>query len=103
VALGKDPALGVSLGGDEQNLGLVPVESYHDGPRACTRAHQEAMKVAPPGCGENEIQARLEDTFRRLGGDRPGYGSIVGSGPNATILQREPELAGGGTCGRPRT
>jgi Xaa-Pro aminopeptidase len=50
------------------------------------RAHREAMKAAAPGCGEYEIQALLEGTFRRFGGDRPGYGSIVGSGPNATIL-----------------
>ena len=50
------------------------------------KAHQEAMKATAPGCGENEIQALLDGTFRRLGGDRPGYGSIVGSGPNATIL-----------------
>jgi Xaa-Pro aminopeptidase len=51
-----------------------------------THAHREAMKAVAPGCGENEIQALLEGTFRRFGGDRPGYGSIVGSGPNATIL-----------------
>jgi Xaa-Pro aminopeptidase len=50
------------------------------------RAHQEAMKATAPGCGENEIQSLLEGTFRRFGADRPGYGSIVGSGPNATIL-----------------
>ncbi len=50
------------------------------------RAHREAMKATAPGCGEYEIQALLEGTFRRFGGDRPGYGSIVGSGPNATIL-----------------
>ena len=50
------------------------------------RAQTEAMKATAPGCGENEIQALLEGTFRRFGGDRPGYGSIVGSGPNATIL-----------------
>ncbi len=49
-------------------------------------AHREAMRSAAPGCGEWEIQALLEGTFRRLGGNRPGYGSIVGSGPNATIL-----------------
>ena len=49
-------------------------------------AHRQAMRSAAPGCGENEIQALLEGTFRRLGGSRPGYGSIVGSGPNATIL-----------------
>jgi Xaa-Pro aminopeptidase len=51
-----------------------------------SRAHREAMKAVAPGCGENEIQALLEATFRRFGGDRPGYGSIVGSGANATIL-----------------
>ena len=51
-----------------------------------SRAHREAMKATAPGCGEYEIQALIEGTFRRLGGDRPGYGSIVGSGPNATIL-----------------
>ena len=50
------------------------------------RAHIEAMKATAPGCGENEIQAVLDGTFRRLGGDRPAYGSIVGSGPNATTL-----------------
>ena len=50
------------------------------------KAHQEAMKAVGPGCGEYEIEALLEGTFRRLGGDQPGYGSIVGSGPNATIL-----------------
>lgn len=51
-----------------------------------SRAHVAAMKAVGPGCGENEIEALLESTFRRFGGDRPGYGSIVGSGPNATIL-----------------
>jgi Xaa-Pro aminopeptidase len=50
------------------------------------RGHREAMKALEPGCGENEIQAVLDGTFRRLGGDRPGYGSIVGGGRNATIL-----------------
>jgi Xaa-Pro aminopeptidase len=51
-----------------------------------TRGHREAMKALAPGCRENEIQAVLDGTFRRLGGDRPGYGSIVGGGKNATIL-----------------
>lgn len=51
-----------------------------------TRAHAEAMRAAAPGCTEGEIQALLEGTFRRLGAERPGYGSIVGSGPNALVL-----------------
>ena len=50
------------------------------------RAHAEAMRAAAPGCSEGEIQAVLEGTFRRLGAERPGYGSIVGSGPNALKL-----------------
>jgi Xaa-Pro aminopeptidase len=50
------------------------------------RAHVEAMKAVAPGCGEYEIQSLLEGTFKRLGGDRPAYGSIVGSGPNANVL-----------------
>ena len=49
-------------------------------------AHRDAMRAVAPGCGEGEVQAVLEGTFRRLGGERPGYGSIVGSGPNALAL-----------------
>ena len=49
-------------------------------------AHREAMAAVAPGCGEHEVQALLEASFRRQGGDRPGYGSIVGSGPNALVL-----------------
>ena len=44
------------------------------------------MKAAAPGCRENEIQALLDGTFRRFGGDRPGYGSIVASGKHANTL-----------------
>jgi Xaa-Pro aminopeptidase len=51
-----------------------------------SRAHNEAMKAAGPGCGEWEVQALMEGIFRRMGGDRPGYGSIVASGPNALTL-----------------
>ncbi len=50
------------------------------------KAHVEALKAAGPGCGEWEIQSLMEGVFRRMGGDRPGYGSIVGSGPNALVL-----------------
>ena len=49
-------------------------------------AHRQAMLALAPGCNEGEIQAVLEGTFRRMGGETPGYGSIVGSGPNALAL-----------------
>jgi Xaa-Pro aminopeptidase len=47
--------------------------------------HRAAM-MAPQPSHEYELQAALEGTFLRLGGARPGYGSIVGGGPNSTLL-----------------
>jgi len=49
-------------------------------------AHAEAARALEPGMNEFEIQALIEYTFRRNGADRPAYASIVGSGPNSTIL-----------------
>ena len=48
--------------------------------------HIAAMRAARPGMYEYEIEAVLEDGFRRNGADRVGYPSIVGSGPNSTTL-----------------
>lgn len=49
-------------------------------------AHLAAMRVAQPGRFEYEVEAELLRVFRMHGSERPAYGSIVGSGPNATIL-----------------
>ena len=51
-----------------------------------SRAHEAAMRVIRPGIRENEIQAVMEAEYRKLGADSPGYSSIVGSGPNSTVL-----------------
>jgi len=48
--------------------------------------HIAAMRAARPGMYEYELEAALEDGFRRNGADRVGYPSIVGSGPNSTTL-----------------
>jgi Xaa-Pro aminopeptidase len=48
--------------------------------------HIAAMRSARPGMYEYELEAALEDGFRRNGADRVGYPSIVGSGPNTTTL-----------------
>ena len=45
-----------------------------------------AMRAARPGMYEYELEALLEHEFRRRGAERVGFPSIVGSGPNATIL-----------------
>jgi Xaa-Pro aminopeptidase len=49
-------------------------------------AHARAMQVAQPGRFEYEVEAELLRVFRARGAERPAYGSIVGSGPNATVL-----------------
>jgi len=49
-------------------------------------AQREAMRAVEPGMNEFEIQALIEGTFRRNGAERPSFGTIVGSGPNATTL-----------------
>ena len=54
---------------------------------AITReAHIRAMALTRPGIHEYEIDAELLHVFRKHGSERPAYDSIVGSGPNATIL-----------------
>ena len=47
--------------------------------------HRAAM-LAPEPAHEYELQAVVEYTFARLGGERPAYGSIVGAGANGTQL-----------------
>jgi Xaa-Pro aminopeptidase len=49
-------------------------------------AHAAAMQLARPGRFEYEVEAEILRVFRARGAERPAYGSIVGSGPNATIL-----------------
>ncbi|MEM9188635.1 MAG: Xaa-Pro aminopeptidase [Myxococcota bacterium] len=49
-------------------------------------AHQRAMEVARPGVFEYQVEAEILHSFRANGAERPAYGSIVGSGRNATVL-----------------
>jgi Xaa-Pro aminopeptidase len=49
-------------------------------------AHRAAARLARGGAYEYELQAVLDYTFRRRGGNGPAYASIVGGGRNATIL-----------------
>ncbi len=51
-----------------------------------TEAQRSAMRAMAPGLWEYEIEALIEYTFRRHGAERVGFPSIVGSGPNSTIL-----------------
>jgi Xaa-Pro aminopeptidase len=49
----------------------------------------EVMKAVEPGMFEYEVEAIIEYIFRKNGAERPGFPSIVGSGPNSTILHYE--------------
>ena len=62
------------------------IETMRQAARITREAHEGAMARARPGMREYEVAALLLDTFRRHGSERPAYGSIVGSGPNACVL-----------------
>ena len=49
-------------------------------------AHVEAMKATRPGMMEYELEALIEQIFRRHGSAGPSYTSIIGGGANATVL-----------------
>lgn len=49
-------------------------------------AHLAGMRAARPGAFEYTVQAAIEEVYGSRGALGPGYPSIVGSGPNATIL-----------------
>ncbi len=49
-------------------------------------AHKAGMRAAAPGKYEYEVEAEIEAVYMRNGAMSWGYPSIVGSGPNATIL-----------------
>jgi len=57
-----------------------------------SEGHRAAMLVPNPR-HEYELRAALEGTFTRLGAERPGYGSIVGSGANGTQLHYMKDMA----------
>lgn len=51
-----------------------------------SQAHKAGMRAAAPGKYEYEVEAAIEEVYLRNGAMSWGYPSIVGSGPNATVL-----------------
>jgi Xaa-Pro aminopeptidase len=62
------------------------IEVMCKGAAITAEAHAAAVRLARPGRYEYEVEAEILRVFRARGAERPAYGSIVGSGPNATIL-----------------
>ena len=52
-------------------------------------ALRRALEQCRPGKYEFEIESVIEGTFLEYGAARPGFPSIIGSGPNSTILHYE--------------
>ncbi|MBX7184064.1 MAG: aminopeptidase P N-terminal domain-containing protein [Vicinamibacteria bacterium] len=52
-------------------------------------AHKAGMRAAAPGRFEHEVEAAIEQVYLANGAMSWGYPSIVGSGPNSTILHYE--------------
>jgi Xaa-Pro aminopeptidase len=59
---------------------------------ATARGFAKVRELMRPGHTERTLQIELEAEFFRGGGTRTGYGTIVGSGPNAAVLHFEPSL-----------
>ena len=51
-----------------------------------SEAHRAGMRSARPGAFEYEVESAIEAVYLKNGAMSWGYPSIVGSGPNATIL-----------------
>jgi Xaa-Pro aminopeptidase len=49
-------------------------------------AQRDALRAMRAPLHEYEVEAEIERTFRRHGAERPSFATIVGSGPNSTIL-----------------
>lgn len=49
-------------------------------------ALRAGMRAVRPGAWEYEVEAVIEYEFRRRGAERVGFPSIIGSGPNSTVL-----------------
>jgi Xaa-Pro aminopeptidase len=48
--------------------------------------HRAAARTIAPGVWEYEVEAALEFEFRKAAAERPSFPSIIGSGPNSTVL-----------------
>jgi len=77
---------GVLLNPMRLRKGPTELARMREAARITVAAFDEVVSHAHPGMGEWEIEGRLNGAFRAGGGGGPAYGTIVGSGSNATVL-----------------
>lgn len=66
------------------------IETMRRASFATKAGHDAARKFIRPGVTERQIQIEMEAAFARAGADRPGYHSIVGTGPNSVVFHFTP-------------
>jgi Xaa-Pro aminopeptidase len=69
--------------------GSVEVERLQKACNITSQALVSVMRTCEPDRYEFEMEAIIEGTFLEYGAAMPGFPSIVGSGPNSTILHYE--------------
>ena len=74
--------LGIAAGQDARTSRRVLRRSVE----ISSEAHRAGMRAARPGVFEYEVESAIEAVYLKNGAMSWGYPSIVGSGPNATIL-----------------
>lgn len=70
---------------DDSELALL-----RRGAAATAAGYARLCEFLRPGITERQLQIELEAEFFRQGAARTGYGTIVGTGPNAAVLHFEP-------------
>jgi Xaa-Pro aminopeptidase len=69
-----------------QTKSAYEIEMLRRSAQISSEAHRAGMRAARPGAHEYTVTAAIEQVYRDRGAMGWGYPSIVGSGPNATIL-----------------
>jgi Xaa-Pro aminopeptidase len=94
LELDVDEALSARLSEQVSEARRTKDASELDSMRAAAAAsrhgHLAGMRIARPGMTERELQVEIEVEFFRAGSERTAYGSIVGSGPNGSVLHFPP-------------
>ncbi len=57
---------------------------------ATKAGHDAIRKQLRPGVTERDLQVEFEYAIRKAGGDGPGYGTIVGAGPDSAVFHLTP-------------
>ncbi|MFA5264798.1 MAG: aminopeptidase P N-terminal domain-containing protein [Opitutaceae bacterium] len=68
----------------------LELDLLHKAAAATAAGFARARSMIVPGISERSIQIELEAEFLRNGADQPGFGTIVGAGPDSAVLHFPP-------------